>query len=285
MESASIPPIASKPTDAGAPAAAGGARPGRERDILRELGELVVFSFEALRALPRSTRYLSEALRLNAIITRRTTLLLFTMTAFIGVAAANFAFFFLRSIGASDFTGVVPGVLDTRQIAPQMFAYVFAGSVCCGIAAELGAARIQQEIAAYEAEGVDPMAILIGTRVIAVLMYVPLATFVSVFGCFAGGFAVIVGLYHGNAGAQYLSEFFSVVPIRGLLFCMLTIGAVTLQCVLVSCFYGMRVSGGPDAVGGAVARSLAVNLVLLHVVVTVGAIFFYGGSIGLPIGG
>lgn len=253
--------------------------------MLRELGELVVFSFEALRALPRSTRYLSEALRLNAVITRRTTLLLFTMTAFIGTAAGNFAFFFLRSIGASDFTGAVPGVLDTRQIAPQMFAYVFAGSVCCGIAAELGAARIQQEIAAYEAEGVDPMAILIGTRVIAVLMYVPLATFVSVFGCFAGGFAVIVGLYHGNAPAQYLTEFFSVIPISGLLFCMLTIGAVTLQCVLVSCYYGMRVSGGPDAVGGAVARSLAVNLVLLHVVVTVGAIFFYGGSVGLPIGG
>jgi phospholipid/cholesterol/gamma-HCH transport system permease protein len=276
MESASIP--ATDP----APAAA---RKRADRDILRELGELVVFSFDALRALPRSTRYLSEALRLNAVITRRTTLLLFTMTGFIGVAAANFAFFFLRSIGASDFTGIVPGVLDTRQIAPQMFAYVFAGSVCCGIAAELGAAKIQQEIAAYEAEGVDPMAILIGTRVIAVLLYVPLATFVSIFGCFAGGFAVIVGLYHGNTPAQYLTEFFSVVPVTGLLFCMLTIAAVTLQCVLVSCYYGMRVTGGPDAVGGAVARSLAVNLVLLHVVVTVGAIFLYGGNLGLPIGG
>ena len=246
---------------------------------------MVVFSLEALRALPRSTRYLSEALRLNAVITRRTTLLLFAMTAFIGIAAANFAFFFLRSIGASDFTGVVPGVLDTRQIAPQMFAYVFAGSVCCGIAAELGAARIQQEIAAYEAEGVDPMAILIGTRLLAVLMYVPLATFVSILGCFAGGFAVVVELYGGNAPAQYLTEFFSVVPMTGLLYCMLTIGAVTVQCVLVSCYYGMRISGGPDAVGGAVARSLAVNLVLLHVVVTVCAIFFYGGSLGLPIGG
>src|SRR5580692_3798852 len=215
MESASIPTIGPESPPPGAAAAAAGSdtRAGRnDKDILRELGELVVFSFEALRALPRSTRYLSEALRLNAVITRRTTLLLFTMTAFIGVAAANFAFFFLRSIGASDFTGIVPGVLDTRQIAPQMFAYVFAGSVCCGMAAELGAAKIQQEIAAYEAEGVDPMAILVGTRVIAVLMYVPLATLVSIFGCFVGGFAVIVGLYHGNTPAQYLTEFFSVVP-------------------------------------------------------------------------
>src|SRR5882724_4969607 len=172
MESASIP---TTPLTPAAPTREGASSARRERDILRELGELVVFSFEALRALPRSTRYLSEALRLNATITRRTTLLLFAMTAFIGLAAGNFAFFFLRSIGASDFTGAVPGVLDTRQIGPQMFAYVFAGSVCCGITAELGAARIQQEISAYEAEGVDPMAILIGTRLIAVLMYVPLA--------------------------------------------------------------------------------------------------------------
>lgn len=257
----------------------------RRDDLLQEFGELVVFSFNALRALPHSLRYTSEILRLNAIITRRTTFLLFAMTGFIGLSAGNFSFFFLRSIGASDFAGAVPAVLNTRQVAPQMFAYVFAGSICCGIAAELSSARIQQEIDAYEVEGVDPMRILVGSRILAVLMYVPLATFISIFGVFVGGFGIIVGLYHGNTAGQYIDAFFSVLPMNGLLFCMLTIGAVTLQCVLVSCYYGLRdTGGGPDAVGNAVARSLAINLVLLHFVVAVCAILFYGGSIGLPIG-
>ena len=60
-----------------------------------------------------------------------------------------------------------------------------------------------------------------------------------------------------------------------------------MQCALVACFYGMTGKGagaGPAAVGGAVARSLALNLVLLHFVISLTALFFYGGSLGIPIG-
>ncbi len=259
--------------------------PPRKPTFLDELGELTQFSFRALKAMPGSLRYASSILRVNAMVTRRTTLLLFVMCGFLGLSAANFGFFFLRSIGASDFVGILPGLITPRQIAPQMFGYVFASSVCCAFAAELSSARIQEEIDAYEAQGIDPMEYLVCTRILGTLLYVPLAAAVAMFGCFAGSYATVVVVLNGNTSQQFVSTYFSIFPTSSVLYCVVTVGLLTLQCSLVACFYGMRAAGsGPSAVGGAVARSLAVNLVLLHFVFSLAALVFYGASLGSPIG-
>jgi phospholipid/cholesterol/gamma-HCH transport system permease protein len=281
VESASIPlgPGTAQPDAQPAPEAR------RKPGLLEEMGEFVVFSGRALKALPGSLRYASEIMRLNAVITRRTSLLLFCMCGFLGLSASNFGFFFLRSIGASDFVGILPGLITPRQIAPQMFGYVFSGSVCCAIAAELGSARIGEEIDAYEAQGVDPMELLVGTRILAVILYVPLAAAIAMAGCFAGSYLVVVLILHGNTSGQLVHTFFSVFPTKSIFYCGVSIFLVTLQCVLVATFYGMRdMGGGPDAVGSSVARSLAINLVLLHFVFSLAALMFYGGSLGVPIG-
>jgi phospholipid/cholesterol/gamma-HCH transport system permease protein len=279
VESASLPvPPGTQPAPVRVPVRH---KPG----LLEEMGELVLFSGRALRGLPGSLRYASEIMRLNAVITRRTSLLLFCMCAFVGLSASNFGFFFLRSIGASDFVGILPGLITPRQIAPQMFGYVFAGSVCCAVAAELSSARIGEEIDAYEAQGVDPMELLVGTRILAVLLYVPLAVAIALLGCLAGSYLVVVVILHGNTSGQLVHTFFSVFPSISVFYCGVAIFLVALQCILVACFYGMRdLGGGPDAVGGAVARSLAVNLVLLHFVFSLAALVFYGANLATPIG-
>jgi phospholipid/cholesterol/gamma-HCH transport system permease protein len=284
MESASLP-IGRKPAPPPPPAAAAAKKSGD--GMLDEAGALALFCLHAFKALPGSLRYFSEIMRLNAVITRRTTLLLFIMCGFLGLSASNFGFFFLRSIGASDFVGILPGLITPRQIAPQMFGYVFSGSVCCAIAAELGSARIQEEIDAYESQGIDTMKMLVGTRIFAVLLFVPLATGVAMLGNFCGSYLTIVVILHGNSATQFIDTFFSIFPAKSLFYCTISIGLVALQCALVSCFYGMTGKGagvGPAAVGGAVARSLAVNLVLLHFVLSLVALMFYGGSLGIPIG-
>jgi phospholipid/cholesterol/gamma-HCH transport system permease protein len=279
MESASLP-MGAAPQSTGAPPVV-----EKKQGFLEEMGELTLFSLRALKALPGSLRYASEIMRLNALVTRRTSLLLLCMCAFLGLSASNFGFFFLRSIGASDFVGILPGLITPRQIAPQMFGYVFSGSVCCAIAAELGSARIQEEIDAYEAQGVDPMELLVGTRIMAVLLYVPLAAALAMFGCFLGSYLVVVVILEGNTDQQLITTFFSIFPAKSIFFCVVSIALVTLQCVLVACFYGMRnAGGGPEAVGGVVARSLGLNLVLLHFVFSLAALIFYGGSLGVPIG-
>jgi phospholipid/cholesterol/gamma-HCH transport system permease protein len=253
--------------------------------FLREMGDLVVFAGQAIAALPGSLRYASEGLRQAALMLRGTILLMFVMEIFLGFTTTNFAFFFLRSIGASDYMGVVWGYAGPRQIAPSMFAYVFAARVCCGMAAELGAMRIQQEIDALESTGVDPMRYLVGTRLLGVLIFVPVGAMVALIGCLIGIYLNTVVVLHGIAPNVLMDVGWSVQRLADEAISTLTMGAIGIATAITACYYGLRTRGGPAAVGSSVARSLYINLVLLHVIGVFFAVFFYGTDLHLPIGG
>jgi phospholipid/cholesterol/gamma-HCH transport system permease protein len=55
--------------------------------------------------------------------------------------------------------------------------------------------------------------------------------------------------------------------------------------VLVGCYFGYRVRGGPVGVGRATAQAMVVNLVGIHIIGIVGSQIFWGGTGRLPIGG
>lgn len=259
-------------------------RPAPLRGFLAEMGELCVFSTGALRGTFGSTRYFSEILRLNARILRRTSFILLAMNVFLGFSVATFGFFFLRTIGAGDFVGVFTGLLTQRQVSMTMFGYVLSASICCAMTAEIGAAKIQQEIDALASTGVDPMQYIVGSRIVASLLFVPLATVISLIGQNLGNFLDIVVVLQGNGARQFLDVTFSVQSVAGQFYALITFAFMTLPCVLVACFYGMRASGGPAAVGKAVAKSLMINLVLVHVISAFFGVFFYGRNLHIPVG-
>ena len=53
----------------------------------------------------------------------------------------------------------------------------------------------------------------------------------------------------------------------------------------VGTYYGFNAGGGPTGVGAATARSMVVNLVLIHVLGATLSIGFWGLSGDLPFGG
>ena len=56
----------------------------------------------------------------------------------LGFSATNYGYYFLRSAGAADFIGLVPGVTGPRLLAALLFGYAFAAKVGCGLASEIG---------------------------------------------------------------------------------------------------------------------------------------------------
>jgi len=265
---------------------AASARPvGAFRGFLQEMGDLVQFAGRAIVAIPGSVRYASEALRQAAMMLRGTIALLFVMEIFLGFSTTNFAFFFLRSIGASDYMGIISGYAGPRQLGPTMFAYVFTARVCCGMAAELGAMRIQQEVDALESTGVDPMRYLVGTRLVGVLIFVPIASMVALLAILAGVYLNTVTVLNGIAPHVLMDVNWSTQTIADQFISMATMSAIAVVTAITACFYGLRTRGGPAAVGSSVARSIFMNLVLLHLLSVSFAVFFYGTGLRLQIGG
>jgi len=260
-------------------------RNGRLRTGLGEAGDLTAFSGRSLRALTGTPRYSSEVLRHAAILIRGTTLLMLVMNGFFGFALVNFTYFFLRTIGATDYTGIAIGIGHPRLGAIIMFGYVYAAKVGCGITAELGAAKVNEELDAYESEAVDPYRYVIGTRIAAALIYVPIAAAVALVGGYLGGYLNAVVVLQGLSGAGFASVNWNIQSLADQLYMLVTVAAIAVAIVLVACFYGYRASGGPAGVGDAVARSVTVNLVLLHLIAAFFVILFYGTNARVPFGG
>ncbi|MCU1676947.1 MAG: hypothetical protein JWM93_1705 [Frankiales bacterium] len=248
-------------------------------------GEWTTFFGRTVKGTFGTFPYFSEVLRQAAIMIAGTSLLMFVMNIFQGASVANFGFFFLRAIGAGDFMGLVSGYAGPRQTGVTMFGYVFCAKICCGMTAEIGAMKIQQEIDALESTGVDTMRYIVGTRMAAVLIFVPVAAALALIGQIVGVYLVTVTVVHGIAPATLLNVNWAVQTINDQIYSLFTMGLIAVVTASVAMFVGLRASGGPANVGAAVAKGILANLVILHVISAFCAIMFYGGSSKLPIGG
>jgi phospholipid/cholesterol/gamma-HCH transport system permease protein len=224
-------------------------------------------------------------MREAATLVRGTTLFLFALAAFLGSSVASFGYFFLRSIGGSDALGIVTGFTDPRLAAPIIFGYAFTSKVCCGIVAEIGSMRVQQETEALEATGVDPRHYIVGAKVLATALFLPLGIAVALIGTTFGSWAVSTQILQGISSGAFLELHWNVQTIGDQLKTAVNLTVMGIATTLVACFYGLRVSGGPTAVGDAAARSLLVNLLVVHLVAAFFQVLFYGTDPGIPIGG
>jgi phospholipid/cholesterol/gamma-HCH transport system permease protein len=260
-------------------------RPSRLRRGLAETGELVEFAAVGLRGVPSVVRFPSEALRQAAILVRGSTVFLFVMSLFTAFSLSTVGYFFLRAGGASDLLGAFMGIAGPRGGAPVMFGYVFAAKVGCGMTAEIGSMRIAEEIDALEAEGVDPMRYVVAARIVGAMLFIPIAAGVCLFASNVGAYADGVLVLQALPGSTFLYDLWHAQSIQDQLFTFIEMAGLGMSVVLVSCFFGYRATGGPAGVGVAVARSLVVNLVLVHLVTTFFVTLFYGPDPRLPFGG
>jgi phospholipid/cholesterol/gamma-HCH transport system permease protein len=253
-------------------------------EAVQEAGSLIRFSGGVVLALPRSLRYFSEILRQAAIVGPSTLLLLAFMEIMIGISSANFVYFLLKALGAGDFTGVGGGVLP-RVSCVVMFGYVFVTKVCGGFVAELGTMKINQEIAALDSTGVDPMAYVVGTRVLATILLIPISAGVALVTFYLGYYFTSVIVLHGVTASGLNQFYWGAQSFRDVEYTVIVITLTTVATALAACFYGMRASGGPAGVGSAVARAVLVNLLIVHILGMLMVTLWYGNSFGLPIGG
>jgi len=269
-----------QPKAPAAPARSGPAHPG-----LEEAGDLVIFAAQSFRAMPGALRYFAETLRQAAILIRGTTGTVMIMSVFMGITIANYFYYLLRSLGAADYLPLGIGYITTRAAGPLIFGYVIAAKVGSGIVAELGSMRINEELDAYEAEGIDPKRYVVATRIAAGLLFTPIAVTACLLALQAGAYfdSVVVLQVVTDSGFQYHN--WAIQGLSDYVFAFVCLGTTAMTIIVTSCFYGFRAERGPAGIGRAASRSLVVNLVLVHVITGILAALWYGTQSNVPLGG
>jgi len=261
------------------------APPTKSGGGLEEFGQLLRFSLTSLRDIPAALRYFSEVLRQTMLLVRGSCVFIAVMAGAIGFSATSFGYYFLKSAGAADYIGLIPGLATARFTAALLFGYAFAAKVGCGLVGEIGAMKVTEELDAYESEGVSVSRYVVATRVLASMLFTPIATAFALLGGNLGAdVSAVVVVRAVSAETFWRFDWGNQSP-GDQFFALVTIFVLATVITLVSCFYGVKATNGPAGVGTAVARSLLMNLVLIHVITGLMTFTVYGKNLGLPIGG
>ncbi len=259
---------------------------GGLRRRLRDVGDMINFSLQAAGGVPRSARdYLTEVLRQATILATGSTLIVLTLVFAFGLSIGVEASYGARLVGAPSLAALGPAIGGLRELTPYAFGYMMAAKVSTGFVAEIGTMRISEEIDALDVMGLDSIAYLGSTRLLATWIVLPLIYGISVLVGFVGAYLTAVLQVGQVSAGGYLRLFWEFQSPADLIFSGIKGMLMGTYVVLVGIYFGYRVRGGPAEVGRATARAMIVNLVGIHIIGVLTTQAFWGGNPRLPIGG
>jgi phospholipid/cholesterol/gamma-HCH transport system permease protein len=156
------------------------------------------------------------------------------------------------------------------EFAPLGAGLVVAGRSGASLGAELGCMRLTEQIDALEVLGLSPMRVLVGPRVLACMVALPVLTVYIAGIAFAGSF--LAEMLGGSLSwTQYQTDFLRGLGQAKPVPAALKTIVFGYLIAVTGCYYGMNASGGTEGVGQAATRGVVVStlLVLLSNVVLV----------------
>jgi phospholipid/cholesterol/gamma-HCH transport system permease protein len=257
------------------------------RDWIASFGEIVRFCGTVVGEVfgLKVFRFFGEALRQAGILIVSSTIVIWGLIFIIGLQCGIEGAYFNRATGVPAYSGVFAAWCDLRELVPYAFGYMMAAKVGTGIVAELGSMRISDEIDALEVMGISSMTFLCATRLLAAWLVLPFMYLAGIGAGFLASYLAVVQQIGEVSSGGYLLIFWMFQNPPDLLYSVIKGMAMATAIVLVGCYYGYTASGGPVGVGTATAKSMVLNIVLVHLIGMLGTQVFWGANPRAPIGG
>ncbi|MFV0495167.1 MlaE family ABC transporter permease [Mycobacterium sp.] len=248
-------------------------------------GRMTWFILTSLQQIPHVLRsYRKETLRLIAQIGMGTGAMAVVggtaaIVGFVTLSGSSLVaiqgFASLGNIGVEAFTGFFSALINVRIAGPVVTGIALAATVGAGATAELGAMRISEEVDALEVMGINSVAYLASTRIIAgMVVIIPLYALAMIMS-FIAPQAATTGMY-GQSPGTYDHYFRTFLRPDDVFWSFLEAIIIAIVVMVTHCYYGYNAGGGPVGVGEAVGRSMRFSLVSVDVVVLSAALALYG---------
>lgn len=270
------------------PASPAPAVPWRVGDLLARLGQatqrylqqsLELLGFiglildTLLRSLLQPSRWRVTALvaqvqqtGLNALpIVALLTFLVGAVVAFLGATV-------LERFGASIYTVALVALAFMREFGVLLTAILLAGRTASAFTAQIGSMKANEEIDAIRTLGLNPIELLVLPRVLALLISLPLLTFVAIIcGIFGGGLVCALTL---DISPTLFLSILQTIPERHFWVGMSKAPIYAFVIATIGCMEGFRVSGSAASVGEHTTSSVVQSIFVVILLDAVAALFF-----------
>jgi phospholipid/cholesterol/gamma-HCH transport system permease protein len=174
---------------------------------------------------------------------------------FIGAVIALLGINQLRQFGAEVFSVELIGIAVLREFGIVITAVLLAGRSASAFAAEIGSMKMNQEIDAMQVLGVDPFDALVFPRFGALLVALPLLTFVAVLAGLFGGLVVIWNVL-GLGPAFFLQRIVDNVGVENFFVGLSKAPVMAAVIAGIGCRQGMEVGVDVESLGRRVTAAV-----------------------------
>ncbi len=191
----------------------------------------------------------------------------------VGAVVAFLGATVLETFGAQVFTVHLVTYSFLREFAIILTAILIAGRTASAYTAQLGSMKVNEEIDALKASGIDPLATLVVPRVFALVVVMPILTFLGMVAGIVGGMLVCT-LAMDISPRLFFDIMNESIHVKHFL---VVIGKAPIFAVVIAitgCLEGFKVSGSAESVGEHTTSSVVKCIFLVILLDALFAIFF-----------
>jgi phospholipid/cholesterol/gamma-HCH transport system permease protein len=163
---------------------------------------------------------------------------------------------------AETFLPQILSVSIVRELGPGFAALMVAGRSSSGMAAELGAMRVSDQIDAMTTLAVDPFKYLVAPRILATTLMLPILVLIAdIIGIYGGWLVAVYSL--DFEGATYIRNIDAFLTNNDVIVGLIKAAVFGFLISLMGCYYGYKSRGGAQGVGGATRTAVVAAAVAI----------------------
>jgi phospholipid/cholesterol/gamma-HCH transport system permease protein len=176
---------------------------------------------------------------------------------FIGMVMTIQFAFGLQRFGGIEYIPRVIVLSFLRELGPTLTAIIVGGRIGSGMAAEVGAMNVTEQVDAIRALGGDPAKKLVLPRVVAAMIVMPfLSIFADALGTFGALF--VAAMEYDIRPALFIRSSLETVLLSDLFSGLLKTPIFGFIIAIVGCHFGLTTRGGTEGVGQSTTRTVVV---------------------------
>ena len=170
--------------------------------------------------------------------------------------------FTLKDYGLSMYVPRMVSVSTFRELGAVFTGIILAGRVGAGIAAEVSAMQISQQIDAIRALGTSPIKRIVTPRVLGALIAIPIVVLFSCAVCYI--FSALGAVYELNMDLMvFTNDFFSILTFSDVAPVFIKSFVFAYIIAITACYWGLQASQKEEGVGGVTTIAVVSSSVLI----------------------
>jgi len=191
----------------------------------------------------------------------------------VGAVVAFLGATVLKDFGASIFTVELIGYSFLREFGVLLTAILIAGRSGSAFTAQIGSMKSREEIDAIRTLGLDPIEVLVLPRLLALLIAMPLLTFLAMLAGIVGG-AAVCALNLDISSTMFVTRFHDLAAAKHFWVGMSKAPLFAFLIAAIGCLEGFKVSGSAESVGEHTTSSVVQAIFVAILVDAMAAIFY-----------